>query len=346
MMSTMAATVAGAAVSRYKPELDGLRALAVAAVFACHALPSWLPAGWLGVDLFFVLSGYLITSLLVAEHAEQGEVALGRFWGRRALRLMPAFVVVAVVCAPWVDGMGWVAGNSANWARVSDIGLGPLGHLWSLAVEEQFYVLWPMVLVVMLGRRVNPAPVIAWLIVAVTVWRWWLETGGAQTNRIYFATDTRADALLYGCLLAVIAPRVLPLYRRGMGLAAGAFLLGVAVLGPLVGPGMDPYYSAVALASVVVIVAALVERPAWLRSSPLVWLGVRSYGLYLWHWPVVWALHSTRPALAAVLTVTIAAVSYHYVERPFLAWKARLRTDPVGRHGGVRVGDRNVEVAA
>ena len=236
--------MASSRLAARNPALDGLRGVAVAAVVVNHLRPHALPGGWLGVDIFFVLSGYLITTLLLREHEQRGRLDLGRFYSRRARRLLPALFlllgVVAVVARfspdePGFTGLrgdGFAAlGYVANWRFIATgasyfntFAPSPLRHLWSLAVEEQFYLLWPLVLILVL-RRHGPRAVGVTAVVlalasatAMAV----MYGSGAHISRIYFGTDTHAHSVLIGCALAAIGPRpAAPAGRRRRGAARG-----------------------------------------------------------------------------------------------------------------------------
>ncbi len=219
-----AETPAAAARLRYLPGLDGLRALAVLAVLVYHADVAWLPGGFLGVDVFFVISGYLITSLLLAERSATGRIKLRRFWARRARRLLPALfallAVVAVVVLAWVpDQQARLGGDvgaaftySTNWYLIFHqesyfVALGRpslLRHLWSLAVEEQFYLAWPLIFaagLALYGKRWFPKVILVGALVSAVLMAL-LFIPGTDPSRVYFGTDTRAAGLLVGSLLA------------------------------------------------------------------------------------------------------------------------------------------------
>jgi peptidoglycan/LPS O-acetylase OafA/YrhL len=347
----------------HEPALDGLRGMAVAAVVVFHL--GHLEGGFLGVDLFFVLSGFLITGLLLTEHSGRGSVDLRRFWERRARRLLPALFVMLVGISVLLltlasdaerirvrgDGLATL-GYVANWHRmVSTIGYwdifgmpSPLDHTWSLAIEEQFYVLWPLVAALVLGfgaaraarstgvRRLGLVAVVgaaaSFALLAVT----WVP---GDTNRAYYATDTRIGPTLLGCALAVVVSRRL---RREVPPARWVEAAALAALGWMAvcalaidGQGYSYYEGGLvsfAVGSVVVIFAvtggplgALGRTLAW---RPLRWLGTVSYGVYLWHWPVIVFLTSKRAhfggwpldGLRVAVTLAVAALSFRYVERP------------------------------
>lgn len=321
----------------YRPEFDGLRGVAVLAVIAYHYGLPFGQHGFLGVDVFFVLSGFLITSIIAAERQRTGAVDLGRFYVRRALRLLPAFWLMLVVVAPFVPFASAVAafGYVINLTVAS--GLQPfvlmIGPTWTLAVEWQFYLLWPLVMLLALARWKPRTVVVAviGLAIASAVWRAVAWQMGADVNRVYFGTDTHADGLLIGSAIGLLAvhgglPRVRPTFT----FAAIAF--GVALL---VTPklsfdafSMGGEFLAVAAAAVIVM-----RPPRALAFGPLVRVGVISYGVYLWHIPIwlgLTAIGYPAPWLAILLTFVAAAASHRYVERPFLRVKGLIAPDRPG----------------
>lgn len=349
----------------YRPALDGLRALAVIAVFGYHAGLGWARAGFLGVDVFFVLSGYLITALLLNEHRREGRVSLVSFWKKRARRLLPAVVVVLAAVAVAVPLLApeqayrlrgdllAALGYVSNWRLIFEdqsyfqsAGRPPLlQHLWSLAVEEQFYLVWPLVLVWALRGRGgrNPRLLVRPLLlaaVASTVVMAMLFEPYADPSRVYYGTDTRAAALLVGAALACAAVRWQTVDRLPEG---GRHALEVVGAIGLVGLAwavsqadeFDPRlyrggFLAVAVLSVLVVAAAARPGPLGpvtgaLSARPMVWLGRRSYAVYLWFWPVLMLTraHHDVPftgmpllALRIGLTLALADASYRFVERP------------------------------
>ncbi len=343
------------------PALDGLRAVAVVAVLAFHGGISWAPGGFLGVDVFFVLSGYLITTLLLRERVATGRIDLRAFWVRRLRRLLPALLVLVAavgIAAPWLvsaaelrslrgDALASLA-YVANWRFiVTDQSYfagtpSPLRHLWSLAVEEQWYLLFPIVIAFGLRRtRWFPAVLVALVVatLASAVWMAHLASGPVDPSRAYYGTDTRAHSLLVGAVLALVAAQW-PLHRARRTLSVLGLLGAGAVVGAFVVVHESDRWMyqggfllvAVATAGVVGAVALPHQDTLLARAlalAPLVAIGRISYGLYLWHWPVNVALTPERtgldghawweePALLAVRTaaaVALALASYHLVEQ-------------------------------
>ncbi len=348
-----------AAALGYRPELDGLRALAVAAVMLFHANVSWARGGFLGVDVFFVLSGFLITRLLLEEREGTGHLALGHFYLRRILRLFPALVVVCVACAiyatfwlphdqlvrTWNDVFA-TATYHMNWVQAlhTQPAFGLLDHAWSLSIEEQFYVVWPLVLI--LAHRaggVRAVGLVALVGAAVSaVARAVLAHHGLPDRRLYFGLDTHADGLLLGCGLAALTllrPTLTEgMTRRSTQWVGPAALVAVGAAAATVSLTSRALYQWGYLLFVVVTTVLIADLYArgltsrLLRHQPLVGIGRISYGLYLWHWPVYLVLNGGRIHWAFVpLTVlrlavsgAMAVLSFLLVEDPFLRLKSRL----------------------
>lgn len=309
----------------YVPALDGLRAIAIAGVVGTHywGIPM---AGGLGVDLFFVLSGFLITTLLLEEHAATSRIHLLAFYGRRARRLFPALAVLLAVYLVVTEGRGartvelagLYAGNLVRGYSTNDPLVGsPLGHLWSLATEEQFYLLWPCLLILLLRLR-RAVPVLAALLVAVVAWRAFLVHTGAPVHRIQYAPDARADGLLAGCVLACLRAKFRLRVPEPLAVA-GLAVLGLAMIAGPVLPGyQDVTRTMVGLAGCVLVAAAVTETPLAqaLSARPLVWLGKISYSLYLWHFPIL-AATGGRPLIALPASLAAAWLSYRFIETRF-----------------------------
>ena len=363
------------------PALDGIRAFAVLAVISYHSGVGWMRGGYYGVDAFLVLSGFLITSLLVGEWDRSASISLSSFWARRARRLLPALFLmiggVALVAGLWpsvlsaphvlADTVATVL-YTANWHLVvehaSYFGAvnqpSPLLHTWTLAIEEQFYLLWPLVVLAVLGRRRNRAArstrlrrllVVAGVgAVASAVWMVLLAPGdGSDPSRAYYGSDTRAQGLLVGAALAVACALWGPVRTRSGTKTIGA--VGVAgAAGAAAMWAWVPETSRLAFhggfaivtwccAAVMLCAARAPRTPVGLVLSlrPLRYLGRISYGMYLWYWPVLLVMNGARthlhgyPLLAArlVVVVALAAASYHFVETPIRrgalsGWRARL----------------------
>jgi peptidoglycan/LPS O-acetylase OafA/YrhL len=349
------------------PAVDGLRGIAVVAVMCFH-FGLGLSGGFLGVDFFFVISGYVITRLLLIERQRTGTIGWARFWGRRARRLLPTVLVVLVVVQLWLRAgappelrtttnaqtlaaLGYVSNWYAIVANVgywgAQIDATPLTHLWSLAVEEQFYLAWPLVLIAVWSvtpSRWMPAAIASLgVVVSYVMVGVFFYTNGP--DRAYLGTDTRAGALLLGALCALaltraapgpngswdrpLPPRLGPAAHAGCALAAAAlaWLWGTAQIhAPSVYEGGLGVAGVSAALIIVHVVAAPGSLPAHvLGARPIVGIGRISYSLYLWHWPVhIYALHRwaerAPPPLVIgmefVVTFGLAVLSYALVESP------------------------------
>jgi peptidoglycan/LPS O-acetylase OafA/YrhL len=305
---------------KYVPALDGLRAVGIAMVIGYHVDQTAIPAGYWGVILFFVLSGYLLTRQLIAEVEESGRIDLGRFYLKRALRLLPALVVVCIVLL--IIGVGWsqvapALGHFANYARIAGQDLGPLTHTWFLAVMAHFYLLWPLVIAAVPGKhRTLAVGLLALVAVA------WKATATAVVSQgwVYNATDTNAAALLAGCFLAVA--RFRPWRFAGWSILALLILMFFPVLGEEGAAFLWGDFVALALA--VMVLQYAVGRPESLETGRLLWLGEISYGLYLWHY-VFLNMELEIPTWVALPISFVAAVaSWYLIEKPTLRLSARL----------------------
>ena len=408
-MSTLAppegipiAAVDSAYISRvpYLPGLDGMRALAVIAVMVYHANSDWLPGGFLGVEIFFVISGYLITLLLISERERTYRISLRKFWARRARRLLPAlftmmtFVVVwTAVFKSWalgqlrgdvIAGLLYVSNYYQIWVGQGYTAAGdfaPLRHLWSLAVEEQFYVLWPVVMVVLLGRAGTRrvADVSRWLFIAAVMITvivallfypgptgdpavtpdayWWIgDRPIGKIDTLYLGTISRLPGILLGSAFAMVwRPLAIvrgPLRSKGrlfdvLAVVAIVFLGWMCWNTYLATPaGADPFLfrGGLFLTSIatLMVIAAITHRGSSanrrLGGSLLVWIGLRSYGIYLYHWPIYQMFRGIAGnkltlrefVLATILTVVVAEASYRFIETPirtgrFRVWRRRAR---------------------
>jgi peptidoglycan/LPS O-acetylase OafA/YrhL len=342
--------------------LDGLRTLAVVLVIVYHVEPDLVPGGSVAVDVFFTLSGFVITRLLIAEYARTGRIGLRSFYRRRWLRLGPAMLTMCAVTAllsvalplPLFDGAWMAAGLAAvsvvNLVRAGEAGpysdlTAPLSHTWSLGVEEQFYLAWPLLLLVLLRRATARTVLcgVAVLCVLPVLWRMVLWDPTAA-HRIYNGPDTRADQLLVGALLAVVLARLraddprLALLRRWAGRLCWPALALLGLIAwqiPITeASGWNPVWFTVGLLAAAVlsatVVAALDQCPqSWasrlLSVSALAWVGRNlSYGMYLWHYPVIRLLYDLGVdddrllPVGGAATVAAALASYVLVERPVL----------------------------
>jgi peptidoglycan/LPS O-acetylase OafA/YrhL len=397
----------------YLPGLDGMRAIAVVAVMIYHANNSWLPGGFLGVEMFFVISGYLITLLLIAERERTYRISLVDFWLRRARRLLPALFLLMGLLTVWTalfesDALGQLRGDVlagffyvSNWYQVW-VGLGytatgdfaPLRHLWSLAVEEQFYLVWPLVMVAFLGRTGTRrvANFSRWLFLGaigitilvglayhpgvigepeVTPEAYWNIAGRpiSKLDTLYLSTVARAGGLLLGAGFAMVwRPFAIvrgPLRDRGRAFDVVAVLAftgfgwmcwnihlvdpsgadGRLFRGGLFGAGI----------LTLLMIAAVTHQGSaanrLLGGTVLTWIGTRSYGLYLFHWPIYQIIRNVAGnslrlhefLLAMIPTLIITELSYRFVETPIriggvAALTQRVRNREVRRPTGLLVG--------
>jgi peptidoglycan/LPS O-acetylase OafA/YrhL len=398
----------------YLPGLDGMRAIAVVAVMVYHANPSWLPGGFLGVEMFFVISGYLITLLLISERERTYRISLRQFWLRRARRLLPALFTMMLLVTAWTaafrsESLGALRGDVlagffyvSNWYQIW-VGLGytaagdfaPLRHLWSLAVEEQFYLFWPVVMIFLLGRNGTRqvASVSRWLFiasVAITVAvavlfyagpiaepdvtpeaYWWLgDRPIAKIDTLYLSSITRLGGILLGAAFAMVwRPLAIvrgPLRSKGHLFDALA-LISIVFFGWLcwntylaTPSGADPFLFRGGLflsgLATIAIIAAVTHRGAWanrMLGNPVFrWVGTRSYGLYLYHWPIYQMIRGVAGnklsvgefLLALALTGVITEASYRLVETPIRQGRYSLAMRRV--FSGVRRGPKLVMTTA
>jgi peptidoglycan/LPS O-acetylase OafA/YrhL len=338
----------------YQPSLDGLRAFAVLAVMGHHAYIPFLSGGSVGVDVFFVLSGFLITSLLLEEWRKTGDISLRKFYLRRVLRLIPALLFFLILIETYSlaifrgqrfwemeRAIASVIFYVGNWVEAFHwVSMGALSHAWSLSIEEQFYLIWPLALLLLLRNGRNERTIL-WLlgftIVLIALRRILMWTGPASIDRIYFGGDTRSDELLAGCALGLWVHR--PTFRREKTLVWIRYLLLTAFLSILVlivhplqvhamytwGWPLVEVAVCVVILSLVLGAGGLLQKLLELR--PAVWTGRLSYGLYLWHFPILeraggWHhLGPFRPLAGFALSFAAAATSYYLVELWFLRRK-------------------------
>ena len=306
----------------HRPELDGIRGLAILLVIAQHiSLPSTTLAGMVGVNLFFALSGYLITGILLAEIRSTGKVDIRRFYERRIRRLVPALVAVLIATGALMALQGklmdYIGPALVSLLYVSDIAkaigfdLGYVGHTWSLAMEEQFYLLWPAVLLFVPRRWLIPGVLLG---IAGAIALQVVIVGWQDNVLAHFRPDVRADAILWGCLVALVPIRV-PRWAA-IGAAVGLLALSLTFIWPY----------AIAMSSVLsaVLVAGAATVAAPLSWRPLVRVGEISYGLYLWQaLPAGLLIAQTQAgnvlAMVAVVVIAfaLALFSERWIERPF-----------------------------
>lgn len=355
--------------------LDGLRAFAVVAVVVYHldlSIGSWRLArgGFIGVDLFFVLSGYLIGSLLVQEVRTTGQVRLLAFWTRRFRRLLPASLTMMAGVLLWGVVVGWqrdIGGDVIaslfwfqNWHLIATgqsyveqfEAASPLRHFWSLSIEEQWYLVLPVAAfacrTALRRRRVLVAGVLGGAAILSAVWMAVLSASPVSLWRLYYGTDTRLFGLLIGCALAVLPVASNDMAERRKPWMA-VLAAGLAVWGALAFVVTEQStmmyrggFLIVSLLSGAAVVGAAKSRVRWFDSRPVQWLGLRSYGIYLWHWPVIVALTPDRTGLDGALlalarlavTAVLVELSYRLIEQPVLhrggqVWRPRLVL-PVG----------------
>jgi peptidoglycan/LPS O-acetylase OafA/YrhL len=342
-----------------RPALDGMRAFAVLVVMAHHAHIPYFKGGNIGVDIFFVLSGFLITSLLLDEWNRTSDLSYRKFYARRALRLLPALVILLIVVESYAllilrgprfweiqKAIAAVLLYVSNWVSILNPGgLGPLSHAWSLSIEEQFYLFWPPVLHFLLrsGLRFRRIViVIVGLAVIVALHRSLMWTGPTSEWRIYNGLDTRIDEILAGCALAAalaagwLSARPLRLLVRYTYLPAIGFMVFLVVKSLSPGTMYRVGWPAVELALVVILYRLVGWEQSFLHRvlelPPLVWIGRLSYGLYLWHFPVFEKIGGWKASGRVVIPISFAVtflvtiLSYYFVERPFLRLKSRFKS--------------------
>jgi peptidoglycan/LPS O-acetylase OafA/YrhL len=355
--------------SRFRPDIQGLRTVAVLAVLVYHLNSAWLPGGFVGVDIFFVISGFLITGILLRQLESTGRISIREFYGRRAKRLIPAATLVLLatlglsflILPPtrW-ESIGWDGIASAfyveNWrlAQTSvdylslDAAPSPLQHFWSLGVEEQFYLVWPFLLVLVglffasrhhhrsrsrriTSPRFRPAVLAALAVVTVPSLLWSIYYTSESAGPAYFVTTTRMWELAIGAIVAAAAVYIARLNRAVLIVAGWAGIVGIIASLTLIGPGV-PYPGAAALLPTVATALVLAGGIVPARYGPGIVLGIRpavfvgdiSYSLYLWHWPLIvlatsilGEINLLAAAVLAALSIGLAWATYRWVENPF-----------------------------
>lgn len=337
----------------YMPALDGLRAIAVLMVFVQHAFPGNPFPGGLGVDVFFVISGFLITRILLTQHARRGSIALRTFYLKRLLRLYPALVLmVATFIALWftlgIPFRDVIKSSATALTYTSNIVIShttiqilTLRHTWSLAMEEQFYLVWPILLILLLSLRLSNRAIAAILIFAAAA----SLAAYIMLPAIPYSPVTRAGALIIGCATAVLV-QARPWENRTIAYIAGALLVTMFMLCT-----MGRLHYVVLMVSLGLLLPFLLVHLAfgqgWLvraLSAPwMAYLGVISYAIYLWHNPILQALHASTTlgtgwaaVIALVLTLAVSMFSHRFVERPFNRIKDRLRPPAMTRRSLAR----------
>jgi peptidoglycan/LPS O-acetylase OafA/YrhL len=350
----------------YRPELDGVRAIAVMMVVAVHMMIPGLGGGYVALDVFFVLSGFLITALLLEEWGERGRIAVGRFYLRRALRILPGSMLMLLLVSVYAvftlapeaaldirKGALYASLYIMNWAWAAGwTGLSVVTHTWSLSLEEQFYIVWPLLLVGILslpGARKWKMWTVGALFLLSIAARIWMTMDIETFFRSKVLLISRSDGLFAGCLIAMLfCWKVIPTGQRVLvavsrvGSIAGLSYLAYIVVRPLHDSVYTPHgITSFTLAAALILIALLCSPSGrvhrFLGSSPLRWVGRRSYGIYLWHFPMVGlplgplGLPPAAPTVAdapelavrLLLTLIVAGVSYRFVELPALRLRNR-----------------------
>jgi peptidoglycan/LPS O-acetylase OafA/YrhL len=335
-----------------------MRGIAIALVVSLHIF-NWPPGGFLGVDAFFTLSGFLITTLLLEEWQLHGALSLRRFYMRRIFRLLPGLACLLVVYTLFSLLLGGSARNVrlqgalygityvANWIQALDLPFPKeeLGYVWSLAIEEQFYLVWPLTLILLLrlgrARPTRMKVVVVAMILLLVAWRTFLTRSGVSGPRLYFGTDARLDQLLVGCLLGIMYKSRIKLTGTWLLIPASILALGFLGWRAFLGEYWTPWLFTIGLTLISIAVGILVYAcvtgsfPLLTRILSVKWLvfvGTISYSLYLWHVPVIRAISGTSLgrlgwisiALKILLSLAAACASYFFVELPFLRRKKRL----------------------
>ncbi|RPK27711.1 acyltransferase family protein [Paenibacillus xylanexedens] len=364
-------------MKRYMPGLDGLRAISVLAVIAYHLDMKWAQGGLLGVGVFFVLSGYLITDQLLMEWKLNRQISIWGFWMRRFRRLLPAMLCMLLLVALWLIATDPVRFLSLQGDFISSIfyvnnwylifhqvsyfesfgPASPIGHLWSLSIEEQFYLIWPILLLVALSFAPRRGRLLLWMLVlavisalAMTL----LYVPGTDPSRVYYGTDTRAFAILIGAVLAVIWPswklseRISPSARTSLDLIGALGLLVLMIMIYRTNEYDDALYQYgfLYLSLVTAVIIAVLVHPVsclgkMLGCHPLSWIGKHSYSLYIWHYPVIILMKPGGISeelgfgaimLRLIIILLLSVLSYQFIEEPIRKGRFRARWYSIRHH--------------
>lgn len=349
---------------KYIPGFDGMRGMAILLVMLFHTGIPYFKGGFIGVDIFFVLSGFLITSLLIKEQASTGRINLKHFYLRRVLRLAPALLLLLLTVAISGIALGLKGSSStdlssvlitlfysANWVRAFNLHpMGILAHTWSLSIEEQFYMLWPL-FVIMLLKLVKSKKEIFNIVFTLSILSWllriYLTQSGFPAERIYNGLDTRADGLLIGCLAAIMHNSPLQENWFSFGtkryillknLAFAGFTFPFIILFNISWRNVNMFYwinFLVEIFTAALILHVISNKKSLIKKlltfKPLIWTGSISYGIYLWHDPVYEVMRSygfsklSILVLGSIITFAIATASYYIMEKPVLSLKKKLQ---------------------
>jgi peptidoglycan/LPS O-acetylase OafA/YrhL len=342
--------------SSHFPAIDGLRGIFALAVLTAHVNINWLPHTHILMDIFFTISAFLITLALIKNIEKNGKISLLTFTKRRLLRLYPALIFCVVpytiVAYFLVENFRFIIDDAfltliyaSNFSKLSNY-VYPhfFGHTWSLAIEEHFYIIWPSLLALLLIRKEvwkNSAKILLAIMLVSIAWRIYLVDSGAEWSRLYYASDTRIDAFVIGGLLAFIQPslnylyRNMPFFKNILIALSFCILLSLYFWDPKVKyyfVWQQPVILFLSCALIFVITRNdknIIERT--LDSKILQWVGVRCYGIYLWHWPIIWFLISnteiSKPALFLIVlpfSLFMAWFSYKYIEEPILRRRPKM----------------------
>ncbi|UZK03165.1 acyltransferase family protein [Venatoribacter cucullus] len=341
---------------KYHPALDGARGWVSIGVLIAHVNLSWLTGILTLMELFFVISGFLITSIILIQTKTNKNINLLTFWKHRLMRLYPVLIVVVVTCTSIASLATDHAASSLNDAIATLLYVSNLTKLndqiyptifaqtWSLAIEEQFYIIWPLIFWILFTFKIKIKHVsILLTAISITciVWKQYLIYTDAQWSRLYYATDTRMDAFIIGGLVAIHHSNLLKIFNKAIlfSILKASILLYFFIISFGTPRSLD--YFQWQQPMTVILSAALVllttsDRESffkWLLSTRLsVYLGQRSYSIYLWHWPIIWLLsvifNPSKPLLLIIvlpITLVLSDISYRFIERPFMLRRKSLR---------------------